>query len=150
MGRGFNEYWRQVQENGDLTILEIKESDEELPRLHCLGCEKLCVCVRECVCVCLCVCVWGGGWNSLHQIFPEASFIRSACSFLFPPCGKHQIVDMQIVVEQFNNKYLYFNAVWMGLFLLEMTLLEYLYDEKCKEIFSASGGDNTENMVGFV
>ena len=70
LGREFNEYWKQVQDNAELTILEQKQVLK--------NCQAYIVQVAK----------------SLYQRFPEASFIINTCSFLLPPRRKHQIVDM--------------------------------------------------------
>ena len=122
MGREFKEYWKQIQDNGDLTILGQKQVLK--------SCQAYIVQVAK----------------SLHQQFPEAAIILSTCSFQCP--RKHQIIDMQAAVERFDNNYFDFNAVKRGYHSYRKDdLLHYLYEEKYKE--PCSGGEVTENVVGF-
>ena len=126
LGREFNEYWRQVQDNADLTILEQRQVLK--------NCQAYIIQVAK----------------SLEQRFPEANFIITTCSFLFPPRRKHQIISIQAVLERFDNKFFDFNAEERGYHSYRnVDLLDYLYEEKYHEQHSSSGGESGGNVVGF-
>ena len=123
LGGEFNEYWKQVQDNADLTILEQKQVLN--------NCQAYIIQIAK----------------SLDQRFPEANFIMTTCSFLSPPRRKHQIVNVQAVIERFDNKYFDFDAVERGYHSYRNDdLLDYLYDEKYRK---ESGGEAVDNVVGF-
>ena len=66
------------------------------------------------------------------------------------PHRKHQIVDMQAVIEQCDNNYFDFNAVERGYHSYRNDdLLDYLYEEKYQKKSSTSGDEVAENVVGF-
>ena len=118
MDREFNDYWIQVQ-----TILEQKTVLR--------NCQAYIVEVAK----------------SLNVRFPEANFILSTCSFISPPCRKHQIIDMQAIVDRFDNNYFDYNAVERAYHSYRNDdLLDILYEDKYKLAFS---GDTTGDLVGF-
>ena len=125
MGREFNDYWKEVQDNSDLTILEQKTVLS--------NCQAYIVEVAK----------------SLNVRFPEARFILSTCSFISPLRRKHQIVDIQAIVNRFENNYFDYNAVERGYHSYRNDdLLDFLYEDKCKLAHSAEG-DITDDIVGF-
>ena len=103
MGMEFNDYWIQVQNNSDLTILEQKTVLR--------NCQAYIVEVAK----------------SLNVRFPEANFILSTCSFISPPRRKHQIIDMQAIVDRFDNNYFDYNAVERAYHYTEMTISLIFY-----------------------
>ena len=79
--------------------------------------------------------------------FPEANFILSTCTFISPPHRKHQIIDMQAIVDRFDNKYFDYNAVERAYHSYRNDdLIDILYEDKYKLALS---GDTTGDLVGF-
>ena len=125
MGREFNDYWKEVQDNSNLTILEQKTVLS--------NCQAYIVEVAK----------------SLNVRFPEARFILSTCSFISPLRRKHQIVDIQAIVNRFDNNYFDYNAVERGYHSYRNDdLLHFLYEDKYKLAHLAED-DVTGDIVGF-
>ena len=124
VGREFNDDWKEVQDNRDLTILEQKTV---------LGnnCQTYIVEVAKSL--------------KFNVRFPEARFILSTCSFISPLRRKHQIVDIQAIVNRFDN-YFDYNAGYHS--YRNYDLLDLLYEDKYKLAHSAEG-DVTDDIVGF-
>lgn len=121
LGKEFNRYWHEVQDNSDLPILEQKKV--------LLNCRAYLVEVAK----------------SLHVRFPEKSFIASTCAFVCPPRRKYQIVNIHSIVQRFDNNYFDHDAIERGYHSYRNDdLLDYLFQEKYK-----SANEESDNYVGF-
>lgn len=122
MGKEFNDYWKEIQDNGDLSILQQKTV--------LMSCQAYILEIAR----------------SLHVRFPERSFIVSTCNFLSPPRRKHQIVNIQALIERFDNHYFDHDAIERGYHSYRNDdLLDFLYEDK----YSANTNGDSDNIVGF-
>ena len=87
--------------------------------------------------------------EELAVLYTVSRFILSTCSFISPLRRKHQIVDIQAIVNQFDNNYFDYNAVERGYHSYRNDdLLDFLYEVKYKLAHTAEG-DVTDDIVGF-
>ena len=89
--------------------------------------------------------------KSLCTRFPERDFIIQFCSFVNLIRRKHQLIDINEIIDRFDNNYFDHNRIERGYHAYRNDdLLDFLFEDKCKAKNEKQTGDSFGFGVTFI